>query len=113
MLGEEEHEESSGESENAIGEALTEEVLERTFKDLMDSDRCDRIAGPRVAEQFVVNVMWCEKNKAVAGDRLDYVRGSFIGPAVAKWCEDYFPTKTKDYNLKKCGELEAGMLAAE
>ena len=112
MLGEEEHEESSGESENAIGEALTEEVLERTFKDLMDSDRCDRIAGPRVAEHFVVKVRGCERNKEVAGDRLDYARGSFVGATVEAWRALHFPTHTKDFNLK-FGEAAAGKLAAE
>ena len=104
---------SSDSDASVIGEALTDEVLGRTFKDLLDSDRCDRIAGRRLAEHFAVKVRGCERNKRVAGDRLDYARGGFVGQDVGYWCEVHLPTKTKDFNLKNCGEINAGKLAAE
>lgn len=64
-------------------------------------------------EHFNVKVRGCEKNKTIAGDRLDFARGGFLGAHVGVWCEIYFPTKTKDYSLTKCGEVAAGKLARE
>ena len=100
-------------SESGGGGPLTQEVLDKTFNDLADSERCARIAGPRVSEHFVVKVRGCEKNKKVIGDRLDYARASFVGGEVGHWCEVHFPTKTKDFNLAKCGPANAGSLAKE
>ena len=111
--GEDESDEDSRSECADDGGILTEAILDRTFKDLTDAARCARIAGPRDMVHFAVKVRGCEKNKVVAGDRLDYARGGFIGAEVELWCEVHCPTKTKDFSLKKCGEVAAGKLAAE
>ena len=66
MLDDEDGDESSSDS-GAGEETLTQAILDRTFKDLTDSVRCARIAGPRVAEHFIVKVRGARRTRGSLG----------------------------------------------